>query len=77
MIDERKYILAGNYEMLDRLYAKLAKAEQEKALLVKAMVDLITDAQAMDKRLLVGQPAPGCEKGSIARARNVLRQVGC
>lgn len=37
-----------------------------------ALSDLLADAEAMDARLLVGQPAPGCEKGSIARARAAL-----
>jgi len=64
-------------EVAGELYVQLMKVKSEKALLVKALADLISDAQAMDKRLLVGQPTPGFEKGSIQRARNALRQVGC
>lgn len=41
--------------------------------LVAALKALITDAEAMDKRLLEDQPDPGCEKGSITRARAALK----
>lgn len=40
--------------------------------LTEALAELIIDAEYMDKRLLIGQPDPGCEKGSIVRAKAAL-----
>lgn len=48
--------------------ANLAKIKA----LETALIDLLADAVRMDARLLVGQPDPGCEKGSIVRARAAL-----
>jgi hypothetical protein len=44
--------------------------------LIRTAEDLLADAERMDKRLLAGQPDPGCGKGTVTRMRAALKSAG-
>lgn len=67
-------VLAGNLPvgMVARQIENNREGIISNTLVIEALRDLLADAKSMDARLLVGQPNPGCVKGSIARAESIL-----